>query len=93
MIISDFTVLVDLLKEHFKNPFLLIHAFPRHMGKYGEKIQDYLISVLKSGENSDRIESVKFDGNHHFHMIEPEKTANIILNFLNKDHFNLISKL
>ena len=63
------------------------------MGKYGEKIQNYLISLLKSGDNKSRIETVKFHGTHHFHMIKPEKTANIILNFLNNDNINLSSKL
>jgi hypothetical protein len=93
MVMSDLTILADLLSEHFKNPFLLIYAYPHHIGEHGKKIQNYLISILKSSINKNYVEAVKFDGHHHFHMEEPEKTANIVLNFLNRDTFNPYPKM
>ena len=90
---SDFTILADLLDEHFKSPFLLIYAYPHFMGHHGQTLQNYLISILKTSKNKNLVEVVKFHGAHHFHMIEAEKTANLILNFLRKENFSLNHKL
>lgn len=78
---SDFVFIVPHIK--FTSPVLSMHASPP---SYGEvKGANTLRLVEEIRERSSAIlESVFVEGTHHFHMIKPKETSDIILNFLNK---------
>lgn len=68
--------------ETIKCQVLYIYAWPPSYGeRYYEGTMEFISKMKEHDKNS--IESIKFDGTHHFHMIEPDKTSKIILNYLN----------
>ncbi|CAF1104323.1 unnamed protein product, partial [Brachionus calyciflorus] len=75
-----------LLPEIMRNvnaPILSIHADPP---SFGEDAVNSTIQFLKKiNQNSkNRIEFTKILGTHHFHMIKPKETSEIIHKFFNK---------
>jgi hypothetical protein len=75
--------LLPEVKQFLSAPGLMIHALP---ASYGQTSLDDSIELIKEiNKNSkSKIELQTFNGTHHFHMIQPEKTATRIHEFLDK---------
>jgi hypothetical protein len=62
-----------------KCPLLLLYAVP---ASYGKETLDRTIRFIKSLRNSENeCKVIPLEGTHHFHMIKPEATAQVILKF------------
>lgn len=79
---TDFHVVRDSLKSYLKCPLLFITCVP---ATFGEKSYERTIRFFLSLKHDHLIKHVKLEGNHHLHMIKPEPTANVILEFLNNN--------
>lgn len=79
----DFLILERDMTTRFSPPALMIHADPP---SYGQRALDatmkYLIGINENSKT--KIELTKMDGTHHFHMIKPKETAEMIHKFLDK---------
>ena len=71
------------VKQYMSAPGLIIHALP---ASYGEtSLEDSIELIDEINKNSkSKIELQTFEGTHHFHMIQPQKTAVRIHEFLDK---------
>ena len=67
-------------------PLLSIHASPPAYGESAFKSSIQFINELKKG-TKDTLEIATFDSTHHFHMLQPEKAAGIVNDFLRKHLF------
>lgn len=88
---SDIFVVTQLIKEHYNKPFLLIHSNLLFFHDHGSKIQNYLKSLLQSCDHKIDFQVIAFDEHHHFHVSQPNETAKLVVEFLNKN--NSSSKL
>ena len=61
----------------------MVHALPASYGTVSLEDSIKLINEINNGSKS-KIELQTFNGTHHFHMIQPEKTAMRIHEFLDK---------
>lgn len=79
----------DIIKK-VKCPILHIYAYPY---PYGAEVYDFVDKLLNSiKENSNKQLIIqRFDGSHHFHMINPKPTSELILNFLNSQSLTNLS--
>jgi pimeloyl-ACP methyl ester carboxylesterase len=69
--------------ENIKCSVLYVYASPPAYGDtYFNSTMDFFIN-LKNSKVTGNVEIVKIDGSHHFHMIQPEQTKSIIIDFLN----------
>jgi alpha/beta superfamily hydrolase len=77
----DFVTIIPEVKTYLSAPALVIHATP---ASYGQESLDATISLLNdiNQTSKTKIELQTYDGTHHFHMIEPDKTAERIHKFL-----------
>lgn len=78
--------IVQLLPEiakYLTAPTICIHAMP---ASYGDRaLEDTLKTISKINDGSrTKIELAEFEGTHHFHMIKPKETAEILLKFLDR---------
>jgi hypothetical protein len=78
----DFLLMSKTFNENIKCPLMYVYAWPPAYGdNYFNGTMDFF-TTLKNNKKNGHLEIVKFEGSHHFHMIEPEKTSLVILNFL-----------
>ncbi len=80
----DFYATAESFHDYIKCPVLYMYANPPSYGERAFKASIELISNLKI-TTKNNLDIVEFDGTHHFHMIEPEKTSKHILEFLKKN--------
>lgn len=80
---TDFLLMSNYVIRNQKSPHLMIHSTPF---AYGERKAEDTIMFLDRirAEGRAKIESVFFDGNHHFHMIKPKQVSEICFNFLKR---------
>ncbi len=79
----EYVGIYDSLFQNLKCPLLLIYATP---APYGEKLFEqimYIMSQIKQYTKS-TIDLVPMEGTHHFHMLKPAETAEVIIKFLNE---------
>lgn len=78
--------IVQLLPEiakYLTAPTMLIHATPASYGDRALKDTLKTINIINDGSRT-KIELAEFEGTHHFHMIKPKETAEILLKFLDR---------
>ena len=78
---SEFKTLRDSMVKYIKFPILHIYAYPYPYGEITFNYVNNLLNEIKASSNK-TVEMVKFEGSHHFHMINPDKTSEIVLKFL-----------
>lgn len=78
---GDFVFLIPHIK--IEAPLLSLHAVPASYGDVKGKNTRALVEKIRQ-KSSGIVESGYIEGSHHFHMIKPKQTAEIIVNFLNK---------
>ena len=71
------------MKQFLSAPGLIIHALPASYGQTSLDDSIALINEINEKSNT-KIELQTYEGTHHFHMIEPQKTAVRIHEFLDK---------
>ena len=70
--------------EYITCPLLFIYVTPHFYGDSGLANVLDIIDDFKKANKSKFLETVEVNGTHQFHMIEAEKAANIVLDFLKK---------
>ena len=74
--------------ETIKCSVLYVYASPPAYGDiYFNGTMDFFTN-LKKNKVTGNVEIVKIDGSHHFHMIQPEQTKSILVDFLNSNFKN-----
>jgi alpha/beta superfamily hydrolase len=72
-----------------KSPILNIWANPPAYGQVAFDSTNDIINEINQ-QSKIEIDQIKINGSHHFHMIQPEETANIILNYLSNNNLVII---
>lgn len=80
---SEFEIMMPYILKNQKAPHLMNHAVPPSYGKEKSVEIRLYVDKIKAGSKS-KIETVFLNGTHHFHMIKPKETCEIILEFLNR---------
>lgn len=73
----------DCLFTNLITPALFIYATPP---PFGPKLFDQIMNIIneiKKNSHSD-VETAPIEGTHHFHMLKPAETAEIVLGFLSR---------
>ncbi len=70
------------LHENITNPIQYIYAWPPSYGEPNYRSSVEFFTTLKRNKPGNDVDIMKFEGSHHFHMIDPEKTSSIIIKFL-----------
>ena len=79
----DFHGVYDCLFQNLITPTMFIYATPP---PFGQALYDQIMKIIqkiKANSKSD-VEMTPIEGTHHFHMLKPEETADIVLKFLDK---------
>ena len=79
----EFRGVYDCLFESMITPVCFLYATP---APFGQELFDQIMKIianLKKNPKSD-VETVAIEGTHHFHMLKPAETADIILKFLER---------
>ncbi len=86
----DWIVMSRTFSETIKCPIQFQYAFPPSYGEDNYRGSLDYFNTLKRNRPEIEVDVVKFEGSHHFHMIQPEKTCSNILQFLKnkKDNVN-----
>ena len=88
---DHYLVMTYLIPEMLKGidiPWLMIHADPPAYGERPAKTtMDFLKKIEATSKTSIQFEI--FKGTHHFHMIQPKETAEIVLKFIDKIKVNI----
>jgi hypothetical protein len=86
----DWVVMSRTFSETIKCPIQFQYAFPPSYGEDNYRGSLDYFNALKRNRPEIEVDVVKFEGSHHFHMIQPEKTCSNILQFLKnkKDNVN-----
>lgn len=77
----EFHGVYDCLFKNLSSPVMLIYATPP---PFGQELFDQIMKIMneiKNNSNSE-VNLVPIEGTHHFHMLKPQQTAEIILKFL-----------
>jgi hypothetical protein len=61
----------------------MLIAYPPSYGDELERATASIINEIKRNPKTN-IETMKINGNHHFHMTSPRSTAEVVLNFFRK---------
>ncbi|RNA00232.1 putative serine hydrolase [Brachionus plicatilis] len=79
----DMSYLLPEIIKGIDVPWLMIHADPP---AYGERPATTTMNFMKQIEKNSKtsIQYEVFKGTHHFHMIQPKETAEIILKFIDR---------
>ncbi|CAF0900840.1 unnamed protein product [Brachionus calyciflorus] len=77
----DMIYLLPEMRKNLKAPWLVIHADPPSYGERAGEITTKFIKDIEKESNT-KIQYETFKGTHHFHMIYPKETAEIIYKFL-----------
>jgi hypothetical protein len=87
---SEFLCLRESIVKNVKLPIYHIYAFPY---PYGETTFDTINDLLNEIKRSSNcfLEIVKFEGSHHFHMLNPARTAKLVAQFLFKHKSQAVS--
>ena len=80
---NDFISIYHSLWDHFDIPIAFIYATPP---PYGEVLFDQIKQMVDHlKENSKAtVDFIPIEGTHHFHMLKPEETSQLVLKFLNE---------
>ena len=78
---SEYVGIYEPLFNNLSSPVLLMYATP---APFGEKLFQQIMHIMGEIEKSSKstVELVPVDGTHHFHMLDPQQTSEIILKFL-----------
>ena len=68
--------------ENIKCPLQFQYAWPPSYGEENYKSTLDFFNTLKRNRPDIGVDILRFEGSHHFHMINPEKTCSNILQFL-----------
>jgi hypothetical protein len=80
----DFYATADSFQDYIKNPALFVYAWPPSYGERSYKSTIDFVGNMKA-TSKHTLDMVEFNGGtHHFHMIDPKKTSELILDFLEK---------
>ena len=92
--LSEFLGFKNCIIKNVNTNILHLYAFPY---PYGENVFNFVNDLLeKNKENSRKsLEVIRFEGSssHHFHMIEPQRVANVVVKFLDEHSARIDSKL
>jgi hypothetical protein len=88
----DFKIIVPEIVSSLSAPVLFVHAEPASYGDLAEKDTMKLIDSIEQNSKS-KIEKLKINGTHHFHMINPKETSILIHQFLDKIKITPSTKL
>ncbi len=73
----------DILFTQLITPTLFIYATPPPFGDaLFEQIMKIIQNIKKNSESN--VELMPFEGTHHFHMLKPAETADVVLKFLSE---------
>lgn len=92
--LSEFLSFKNCIIKNVNTNILHLYAFPY---PYGENVFNFLNDLLEKKMESSRksLEVIRFEGSssHHFHMIEPQRVANVVVKFLDEYCARIDSKL
>ena len=62
---------------------MFIYATPP---PFGQTLYDQIMTIISEirKNSQSNVETIPIEGTHHFHMLKPEETANIVLEYLDK---------
>lgn len=77
----EFHGVYDCLFKTLSSPVMLIYATPP---PFGQELFDQIMKIMTQIKNQSQanVELVPIEGTHHFHMLKPAETAQIVLKFL-----------
>lgn len=77
----EFHGIYDCLFKTINSPICLIYATPP---PFGQPLFDQIMKIMNEIKKNSKsvVELIPIEGTHHFHMLKPKETADIILNFL-----------
>lgn len=81
--IDPILLVPELLRTH-RTPTLFMVADPPSYGKTKQTMTMNIIRGIQAQSKESQIEIVTHQGTHHFHMIDPEPTSQLVFNYLNK---------
>lgn len=86
---SEYNRIYESLFENLENPVILIYATPP---AYGEKIYNQVMHIMNQIKKNSKaeVELVPLEGTHHFHMLNPVETSEIVLRFLKHKVRNIL---
>jgi hypothetical protein len=79
----EFRGVYDVLFASMITPVCFIYATPP---PFGQELFDQIMKIIANLKNNPKsdVETVAFEGTHHFHMLKPAETADVILKFLER---------
>ena len=82
----EFHGVYDVLFKTLSSPVLLVYATPP---PFTQELFDQIMKIMTEikKNNKSSVELCPINGTHHFHMLKPAESAEIIINFL-KDKVN-----
>jgi alpha/beta superfamily hydrolase len=87
----DFIQIYHSLVEDFNIPIQFIQADPPPYGDVlFEQINEMIQHLKEHSKNT--VDVISMNGTHHFHMLKPAETADIVLKFLVKKVYFMNSK-
>ena len=87
---SEFLCLRESIVKNVKLPICHVYAFPYPYGEITFNTVNELLNDIRR-DSSFSLEMIKFEGSHHFHMLNPAQTAEIVAKFLKKQKSSLKS--
>lgn len=80
---TEFSTMKSAILTNLKQPLLHVYTYPCSFGEIAFNSTKNFMYDLCS--NSNQVQQVKFEGTHHFHMINSEPVFKVIIDFLNKN--------
>lgn len=77
----EFHGIFDSLFKTLNSPVCLIYATPP---PFGQELFDQIMKIMNEIKKNSKslVELVPVEGTHHFHMLKPELTAELVTDFL-----------
>ena len=84
---AEYAGIYECLFEHLNHPVLLVYATP---APYGEKLFKEIMHIMSQIETRSKstVETIPIDGTHHFHMLKPIETSELLIRFFDKVNLN-----
>lgn len=77
----EFHGVYDCLFKTLSSPVMLMYATPP---PFGQELFDQIMKIMNEikANSKSTVELIEVEGTHHFHMLKPQETAEIVFNFL-----------
>ena len=78
----DWVLMERTFHENITSSIQFQYAWPPAYGEENYRSSLEFFNNLKRKKSGGDVQILRFEGSHHFHMIDPEKTSSNILEFL-----------